>query len=242
MSLAQRRWAELIGSGAVRLDGFHAVKHALRFGAQVPLIAASDRDRVRWLAQRLAPDLAAVLDERVQELDLAGLTGVVHHTGVCALALPRQWLPAELNPAAPVVLLDQPRDPGNYGAVIRVAAGLGVAGVLSTGPLDPWQPAVVRGAAGLQYALPVLRIEVDAVPADRPVVALDAGGRDARGVQVPDTAVLAFGSERTGLSDEVRARADLVLALPMRAGVASYNLATSVAMVLYQWSLRGTTV
>ena len=52
-----------------------------------------------------------------------------------------------------------------------------------------------------------------------------------------DDAVLAFGSERHGLSAGVRARADLVVSLPMRPKVSSYNLTTSVAMGLYHWEL-----
>lgn len=52
---------------------------------------------------------------------------------------------------------------------------------------------------------------------------------------LPDDALLAFGSERHGLSAELRARADTLLALPMRPQVSSYNLATSVAMALFHW-------
>jgi TrmH family RNA methyltransferase len=122
-----------------------------------------------------------------------------------------------------------------------VAAGLGAAGVVSTGTVDPWHPAVLRGAAGLQYAVPVLRLDTGLEAAldglDGPLVALDAAGRDASGIAVPGNAVLAFGSERHGLSSQVRTRADELLALPMRPGVASYNLASAVAMVLYQWLL-----
>jgi TrmH family RNA methyltransferase len=136
------------------------------------------------------------------------------------------------------VLLDQPRVPGNYGAVVRVAAGLGAAGVASTGALDPWHPAVLRGAAGLQFAIPVHRLDTVEHLDGRPLIAFDADGADARDAAIPDDAVLAFGSERSGLSSTIRKRADEVLALPMRDGVASYNLATAVAMVLYQWSLR----
>ena len=47
--------------------------------------------------------------------------------------------------------------------------------------------------------------------------------------------MLAFGSERHGLSDGIRARADHLVALPMEPQVSSYNLATSVAMALYHW-------
>ncbi len=50
---------------------------------------------------------------------------------------------------------------------------------------------------------------------------------------MPGDAVLAFGTERHGLTDALLARADLRVRIPMRAGVSSLNLATSVAAVLY---------
>jgi TrmH family RNA methyltransferase len=46
-------------------------------------------------------------------------------------------------------------------------------------------------------------------------------------------AVLAFGTERDGLSDELLQRADARIRIPMREGVSSLNLATSVAAVLF---------
>ena len=49
--------------------------------------------------------------------------------------------------------------------------------------------------------------------------------------------MLAFGTERHGLSDELLARADARISIPMRAGVSSLNLATSVAAVLFAWRL-----
>jgi TrmH family RNA methyltransferase len=57
-------------------------------------------------------------------------------------------------------------------------------------------------------------------------------------VTLPSAAVLAFGSERRGLSDELLARADTRASLPMRDGVSSLNLATAVAAALY--TLRAT--
>ena len=59
---------------------------------------------------------------------------------------------------APVVVLDNPRNLGNAGAVIRLAAGFGATGVVTTGTLDPWHPTVVRGGAGLHFATAVERL------------------------------------------------------------------------------------
>ena len=212
----------------VRLEGFHAVKHALRFAPElVGEVEVADVDAVRALALRLAPDVLPALLART--VPPAG--PVAHHTGVQALAERPEPAPACLTArTSPLVLLDAPRHPGNVGAVVRVAAAAGASGVAVTGDLDPWAPAVLRGSAGLHYALPVLA--VDAAQVSGPLVVLDAGGDP--GAPVPADAVLVVGSERSGVGELLRARADAVVALPMRPGVSSLNLATAVAAVLYR--------
>ncbi len=210
----------------VLLEGFHAVKHALRFAPDlVGEVRVSDLGRTRGLALRLAPDVLAPLLAR------AVPGAPAHHTGVEADAdRPAEDRAVLRARSAPLVLLDRPRHPGNAGAVVRVCAAAGAAGVVMTGSLDPWGPATLRGAAGLHYAVPVLRAEPSEVTG--PLVVLDAGGDvDA---PVPVGAVLVVGSERDGVGEDLRARADLVLALPMRPGVSSLTLAPAVAAVLYR--------
>ena len=218
----------------VRLEGFHAVKHALRFAPDlVDAVTVVDVDVVRRLAAQLAPDVIDLLLER------ATVGEVEHPTGVQATAQrPVEDRTALSARRTPLVLLDQPRHPGNAGAVIRVAAAAGASGVATTGPLDPWHPAVVRGSAGLHYALPVLALpvlQVTAADLSGPLVVLDAEG--SRLDAIPDDAVLVVGSERSGVGSELRARADVVVRLPMRPGVSSLNLATATAAVLYAWRL-----
>jgi TrmH family RNA methyltransferase len=211
--------------GLVLLEGFHALKHAQRFGAEVLAAVTSDPDGLKRLAEELAPDL-----------DLAGIEPVApsvlgpraHHTRVLAVARRPPFDPGALGPGR-VVLLEDPRHLGNVGAVVRVAAAAGAAGVLTTGVRDPWDPAALRGSAGLHYALPVGRVDVP--PADRALAALDPEGAPL--AALPAGAVLAFGTERHGLSAALRLRADVRVAIPMRPGVSSLNLATAVAVALY---------
>ena len=208
--------------GAVCLEGLHAVKHALRFGAELVEVTTDDPERLARLARELAPDVAA-------ELLAAAVPGpgAFPPTGVIAWAKRRPFALPERDERL-IVLLDHPRHLGNLGAAIRVAAASDAAAVLVLGDADPWHPQAIRGAAGLQYALPVGR--VDEVPPG-PLVALDPEGEPLGAV--PPGAILAFGSERRGLSPDLLDRADLRLALPMREGVSSLNLATAVAATLY---------
>lgn len=239
---AVRAWREM-ADASVLLDGFHAIKHALRFGALILSALTSDRAAVLALADELAPDVKDALDALLAPVPDAALRALVprlHPTGVAALAVRPSRAAnldalARLPRTAPVVVLDDPRNLGNAGAVIRLAAGFGATGVVTTGTLDPWHPTVVRGGAGLHFATAVERMDVSELPPG-PVFALDAEGEDIRGLKLPDDAVLAFGSERSGLSAQLRERADHLVSLPMRPQVSSYNLATSVGMTLFHWS------
>jgi TrmH family RNA methyltransferase len=122
-----------------------------------------------------------------------------------------------------------------------VAAAADAAGVLSTGSHDPWHPDALRGAAGLHFALPVGRLsalgELDGRA--RSLLALDPDGEELDPAALDAGAILAFGTERHGLSDELLGRADARVRIPMRPGVSSLNLATSVAAVLFAWRLSG---
>lgn len=224
------------------LEGFHAVKHALRFGAAFERLLCADRATLRDLAERLAPDLTDALLAAAEEVGpepLADLTMVPEPARVVGLARrPAVDAAAVLAaPApAPVVLLEAPRRLGNVGACVRVAAAAGAAGVLTIGDADPWHPDALRAAAGLHFALPVARIAADAPLGDRQLTALALGGEPLRPGAVPSRAVLAFGTERDGLSAALLARAGTRIEIPMRAGVSSLNLATAVAVTLYQSS------
>ena len=219
---------------AVLLEGFHAVKHALRFGADVRPLITTDLSAAISLAETHAPDLREQF-AAATEVDKAAFVlrvGRTHPTGVAGFA-EKPDLPFDRN--APIVLLDNPRNLGNFGATIRVAAGLDAGGVISTGDVDPWHPNVLRGSAGLHFALPVAR--AGSLDFAGELIAFDADGDLLKG-PIPDNAVLAFGSERHGLSEKVRAKATRIVRLPMRDKVSSYNLTTSVAMGLYHWAIH----
>jgi RNA methyltransferase, TrmH family len=218
----------------VRLEGVHALKHALRFGAHVEAVVTPDASELFRLLEDLAPDV--VLPVAPLEVDRgtwAALAGRELPSPALSVARRPVGTPETVLAASGrVVVLEDPRHLGNVGAVIRVAAAAGAGGVLVVGAADPWHPTAVRGAAGLQFALRVAR--GDELPTtDRPVVALDPEGPVLGSGVVPDDAVLLFGTERGGLSSALLDRATQRIGIPMRPGVSSLNLATAVAVTLY---------
>ncbi len=223
------------------LEGLHPLKHALRFGAEVLEVFTPDARALARLAAQLAPDVAAQIGALAREIDpavFAQLAPLAPATGAIGLATrPSADLAGALadDRAAAIVLLEDPRDLGNMGACVRVAAAADAAAVLSTGGHDPWHPDALRGGAGLQFALPVARVErLDALIAcSRPLLALDPAGEPLDPGALDARAILAFGTERHGLSGELLAAADARISIPMRAGVSSLNLATAVSAVLF---------
>lgn len=233
--------------GLAVLEGLHAVKHAMRFGARVEVLATPDLAALVGLAEQLAPDVAGQIAQLAQEVEpglYAQLAPLPPATGAIALARRPAVEPSELLASAvagPVILLEDPRDLGNMGACVRVAAAADAGGVLSTGTHDPWHPDALRGAAGLHFALPVARLpDLSAVArSGRRLLALDPAGEPLDPGSLDAAAVLAFGTERHGLSAALLEAADARVSIPMRAGVSSLNLATSVAAVLFAWRLAG---
>jgi RNA methyltransferase, TrmH family len=223
--------------GLVVLEGFHAVTHAIRFGGEILGAWTADPGEVQSLLERLAPDVQIPFEV----VGIEALTQVVPRGQIVAVAR----RPVQPDPdtvlAGPghVVLLEDPRHLGNLGAAIRVAAAAGAAGVMTTGRQHPWHPDAVRGSAGLHFALPVHHLRAVRTQG-RELVALDPAGEPFVPADLPAATVLAFGTERDGLSEELLASAERRVALPMAPGVSSLNLATAVAATLYALKLTPT--
>ena len=227
----------------VVVEGFHPLKHALRFGAKFVEVVSPDSLELQRLQQEYAPDIGDCLNNLVVEIEKSifeRLARVTPATGVMSIAeRPVVDLDAMLNGTdqSPVVFLEKPRNLFNIGAAVRSASAAGAAGVLNTGDLDPWKPAALTTGVGLQWSLPVA--QVDALPStDRPMVAVDIGGESLESFDIPDRSILAFGTERQGLSRSVIESADYHVSIPMEHGVSSLNLACSVAVMLYKWKLQ----
>jgi TrmH family RNA methyltransferase len=225
------------------LEGFHAVKHALRFGASLKALVGTNRAELNDLAGVLAPELQDRLTAELEVVSPEVFSVLAPHaprTGVMGIAQrPKVDVVQMLFDSSPrpVVLLENPRNLQNMGACIRVAAAGDAAGVVTTGPQDPWHPDALRGGAGLQFALPVSRIDPIRV-GDRPLVAVDPQGEPFDPRHMSPRALLAFGAERYGVSESLLAQAHDRIAIPMRPGVSSLNLATSVAAILFGWRLN----
>jgi TrmH family RNA methyltransferase len=144
-----------------------------------------------------------------------------------------------------VVILEEVRDPGNLGTIIRVADSAGADAVILTGrSVDLYNPKVVRSTTGSLFHIPVVvDVELDAAldaarAAGLRVLAADMHGeplpavRASGGLDAP-TAWL-FGNEARGLTAELIAQADASVSVPIYGDAESMNLATAASVCLYE--------
>jgi RNA methyltransferase, TrmH family len=240
VELTRRFYAAYRNPRLAVLEGFHPARHALRFGAELDVAVTYDPQKLFKLVERLAPEsapgiegvLQVVTRERFTRLSQRSLSSPL--LSICAR--PDYDIAAVLAARAkPVVHLDRPRNPGNVGAVVRVAAAADLGAVTVSGQ-DPWSPVAIRSATGLQFAVPVGRMEL-ATPSDRPIVAVDPDGEPLDTGSLSPDSILVVGGERHGLPAWVHDVAQRSVRVPMRPGVSSLNLATALAAVLYSWRI-----
>jgi RNA methyltransferase, TrmH family len=165
--------------------------------------------------------------------------------GILAIAaIPRRSLAdLTLTPTARILLLDGLQDPGNAGTMIRTASALGaLAAVALPGTVDLWNAKVVRGAMGALFDYPAFpdtwaALDQFRQQAQLQLWAADSSGDDVATMSPPARLGLIIGNEGSGLSDEGRARADRLVAIPIDPAVESLNAGVAAGILLHQ--LRG---
>ena len=224
--------------GQFLAEGPQAVREALAAGVVVDIFAST-------AAAARHPELTAqalVCDDEA----IASLTTAQTPQGIVALCRRQFASLDEVFAAKPSLLvgLMYARDPGNAGAVLRVADAAGAQGVIfSVESVDPTNDKVVRASTGSLFHLPVV-IEVQ--PAELIKRAHIAGMQvlvaDASGVDLDDLidqgrlyrpTLWLLGNEAWGVPQEIADAADEVVSVPIYGKAESLNLATAAAVCLY---------
>ena len=142
--------------------------------------------------------------------------------------------------------LDEIRDPGNLGTIIRTAHAFAVDGViLSKGCADPYQDKVLRSTMGSIFKTPLLTHQTVDFLTEQTEAGTSLYLADLEEAQQlpgikPDTkSIVVIGSEAHGVSEAIRALPHHSVMIPMPGGAESLNAAVAAALVLYEFKGRG---
>jgi 23S rRNA (guanosine2251-2'-O)-methyltransferase len=237
------------------LYGLHPVEEALKAGRRRfdHVLVARERHDERLVRLLSECREAGVLVRQEAREQLTQLAGTPAHQGVVALVRPQESLAIEdlfeppatasaQRPARLLLALDGVEDPQNLGALLRVADGAGVDGVVLTERRSaPLSPVAVKASAGAAEHLRIARV-VNLVRALEDlkrqnlwIIGLDERGTaDYDQFDLTGDCVLVMGREGAGLHDLVRRTCDHLLRIPMAGGVSSLNVSAAGAVVLYE--------
>jgi 23S rRNA (guanosine2251-2'-O)-methyltransferase len=227
-----------------KIVGFHPVREALRHEPERLRRVLVERGRGGQRRREIDAlcRSAGIRLEEVEHATLARFAPGVHN-GFAAEAEPIV-APTEVAAGGDpdlIVLVEDVQDPRNLGALVRVCEGAGVGRLLvrehGSAPLSE---SAVKASAGAAEWLPIERTGSSAQVLENLkeegfwIYGLEAEGDPPWEIDLRGKVVLCVGGEHDGLRHLTRERCDRMIGLPMRGRVASLNLATAAAAVLYE--------
>jgi TrmH family RNA methyltransferase len=151
----------------------------------------------------------------------------------------QRWEPAA-KPEGTWVAIEDMRDPGNLGTIIRTADAAGAAGVILVGQsCDPWSTECIRATMGSIFGVPLVRMEIKGFldlcrswPGESVGTHLQATESYRRNYKAPTLIVM--GSEGKGLSEAAAKACSTLVRIPMPGKAESLNVAVATALMLFE--------
>jgi RNA methyltransferase, TrmH family len=235
-------------TGLFLLEGPQLVAEALQFRpALLVELYATPTALEKYSAIGKAAKAAGLEAKFVSEHVLEAMADTVTPQGIIAVCKQFPTSLKDILSEAPrlLAILEEVRDPGNAGTIIRAADSAGADGVILTGrSVDLYNPKVVRSTTGSLFHIPVaMAHDVESVlakvkAAGVQVLAADVKGKDLleirKGGTLARPTAWLFGNEARGLSDEHVALADQAITVPIYGHAESMNLATAASVCLYE--------
>ncbi len=240
-SLKEKKYRDALGLYLV--EGPNLVKELMEFGGRPRFIflkAGADAEAQQIAAD--APEPAAVYELTGDVF--AKITDTNTPQGIAAVAEKKHWSEEEFFRQAGdgnVLVLDRLQDPGNEGTLIRLAEAMDFKGIIFIkGSADPYQPKVVRAAAGAILRTPMLFVsgpeellEILARRGKTPFAAAMDAPHAIHETDLRKNAAIIIGNEGSGISRELMERSEKI-SIPMSGKTESLNAAIAGAIIMYE--------
>lgn len=209
------------------------VKKAYATMAYVEAQGVSEEEYFAGVDYELVED--KVMKEAADTMTPQGILAIVEKPSYCM----EDMIAGEY---ANLVLLEDLRDPGNLGTIVRTAEGAGIHGIImSKETVDLFNPKVVRSTMGSIFRVPFLYVEdfkkavEDLQKSGVSVVATDLQGKNAYdGETYEKKTAIVIGNEAKGISQQMREQADVLVRIPMEGKLESLNASVAAGIMMYE--------
>ena len=220
-------------SGKFLLEGFKSIHEAFLSGIKIDYVFVNEYklEEYNFLKEKLISVNEAVL-KKISTTDTPPDAVGVGVQKLCKIP--------DVKNRQKVLLLENIKDAGNLGTILRTSAALGVELVVLFGDcVDLYNPKVVRSAAGCLWKLPVVNLKkTDELTKYfdnyTKIATLPRTDNMLKTFETKVPFLVMFGSEANGLSDELIKFSNKSVKIEMRDNVESLNLSVSCAIVLYK--------
>lgn len=238
----QKKAKERAREGLFVIEGRKMLEEVLRDAPEAVAELYVTEEYLKVPEQRAA--LGGTAYEPVSENVMKAMTDTMEPQGVlAAVRMPRYDKEALLRKEDGVwVALEDLRDPGNLGTILRTAEAAGVTGVILSGSsVDIYNPKVIRSTMGAIFRVPHFYAEnffseLDMLKTKGATVyaAHLAGKQYYHEPAYQGKTVILIGNEANGLSKEAANAADCLVKIPMEGKVESLNAAVATALFVYE--------
>ncbi|MHC4660181.1 MAG: TrmH family RNA methyltransferase [Planctomycetota bacterium] len=235
--------------GKLIVEGWRLLGDALDAGALESVIVQADAPRPAAAGEILSSiQKKNIQIYSIRAEDVGRISSAVTPPGVLGVARfgyadAKKLL--ECAAGKPVVYLHEVGDPGNVGTILRTSHALGAGGVvLSPGSCDPTNAKAARSSMGALFRIPVAVCAADelfAAARERGcrITATSSHESEKGAAKRPESlremqpVLIVFGSEPHGIPNEIAAKADAEISIPVSPGAESLNVAAACAILLY---------
>lgn len=239
--------AELTESGDCAVEGARIVEEAIRSGLRFKAVLF--KQSAQNLAERLLPQIGShvetlLLPDKIFDSTVPSETP----QGVAALVRLRESKLEDLVErlqVGPIMIVVGLQDPGNLGTLLRSAEAFGSAGVvLGDGTVSPFNSKVIRASAGSIFRLPLVLAKAAGGTEDilarlrnqsiRLVATSSHKGTAVHEARFAGPLAVFIGNEGAGLSRNLLAQVDELVAIPHSPHVESLNAGVAASILLYE--------
>lgn len=239
-------WAQPTGKGFCAIEGIRIVEEAIRSGLKFD--AVFFRESAQNVAERLLPQIGTNVETLLlpDKLFNASVPSEAPQ-GVAALIQLRHFSIEDMLErlqVGPIIVVLGLQDPGNLGTILRSAEAFGSAGVvIGEGTVSPLNSKVIRASAGSIFRLPL--VTTKSADGAKTIAAMRSAGvrliatSSHKGTPLDRTdlkgpAAIYIGNEGSGLSRDLLAQVDELVAIPHASQVESLNAGVAASIVLYE--------
>lgn len=220
-------------SGKFLLEGYKAIKEAYDYGIKLEHIFVNKKNVSEY---QFASNIIIETNEDV----LNKLSTTESAPNAVAIGIQKIYSKEDFKQLKKVILLENIKDAGNLGTIIRSSTAFGANGIVLYGDcVDLYNPKCVRSSVGNLWKLPIIHIEKfcelgETFKNFTRIATLPKANHYLKDFKAKYPMLIMFGSEADGLSEELIKFSTDSLKIEMAKTVESLNLATSVSVILYE--------